>query len=79
MYLKENCFKVLTIFEKITKPKNGCKINMAIAWDLVIIENTLLAAIIVGSIYLERWLEEKARLHKETETKKKLLSSLLVI
>jgi len=26
--------------------------TMAIAWDQVIIENTLLAAIIVGSIYL---------------------------
>jgi hypothetical protein len=30
----------------------------------------LLAAIIVGSIYLERWLQEKARRRKERETKK---------
>ena len=40
------------------------------AWDQVLIENILLAAIIVGSIYFERWLE-KARRRKETETKKK--------
>lgn len=44
---------------------------MTIAWDQVLIENILLAAIIVGSIYFERWLEEKARRHKETETRKK--------
>jgi hypothetical protein len=43
---------------------------LAIALDQVVVENTLLAAIIVGSIYLERWLEEKARRHKDRETKK---------
>jgi hypothetical protein len=43
---------------------------LAIALDQVIVENTLLAVIIVGSIYLERWLEEKARRRKERETKK---------
>jgi len=42
----------------------------AIALDQVVVENTLLAAIIVGSIYLERWLQEKARRRKERETKK---------
>ncbi len=46
---------------------------MAIAWDQVLIENTLLAAIIVGSIYFERWLEEKARRRKEAETKRKTI------
>ncbi|MGB7955144.1 MAG: hypothetical protein WCF23_14295 [Candidatus Nitrosopolaris sp.] len=46
---------------------------MAIAWDQVLIENILLAAIIVGSIYFERWLEEKARRRKETETRKKTI------
>jgi hypothetical protein len=45
---------------------------LAIAWDQVLIENILLAAIIVGSIYFERSLEEKARRREETETKKKL-------
>jgi hypothetical protein len=35
MYLKENCFKVLTIFQKITKPKCGYKKSLAIAWQRV--------------------------------------------
>jgi hypothetical protein len=43
---------------------------LAIALDQVVVENTLLTAIIVGSIYLERWLQEKARRRKERETKK---------
>ena len=33
----------------------------------------MLAAIIVGSIYFERWIQEKARRRKETETKKKTI------
>jgi hypothetical protein len=44
---------------------------LAIEWDQVLIENILLAAIIVGSIYLERWLVEKARRRKEREAMKK--------
>jgi hypothetical protein len=43
----------------------------------VVVENTLLAAIIAGSIYLERWLEEKARRRKETETKKKTINFII--
>ncbi|MGC2669759.1 MAG: hypothetical protein WA220_11300 [Candidatus Nitrosopolaris sp.] len=35
MYLKEICFKVLTIFEKITKPKDGDTKSLAIAWERV--------------------------------------------
>jgi hypothetical protein len=35
MYLKENCFKVLAIFEKITKPKDGYKKSLAISWERV--------------------------------------------
>jgi hypothetical protein len=35
MYLKENCFKVLAIFEKITKPNGGQKKSLAIAWERV--------------------------------------------
>jgi len=46
---------------------------LTIQWDAVIIENTLLAAIIVCSIYLERWLEEKARKRKEKEISKKTI------
>jgi len=47
---------------------------MTIALDQVVVENTLLAVIIVGSLYLERWLEEKARRRKERETKALLIS-----
>jgi hypothetical protein len=50
---------------------------LAIALDQVLVENTLLALIIVGSIYLERWLEEKARRRKETETKKKTINFIM--
>ncbi|MFY9797851.1 MAG: hypothetical protein WAK17_01910 [Candidatus Nitrosopolaris sp.] len=50
---------------------------MTIALDQVVVENTLLAAIIAGSIYLERWLEEKARRRKETETKKKTINFII--
>ena len=35
MYLKEICFKVLTIFEKITKRKDGDTKSLAIAWERV--------------------------------------------
>ncbi|MGC2571732.1 MAG: hypothetical protein WA364_09495 [Candidatus Nitrosopolaris sp.] len=50
---------------------------MAIVLDQVVVENTLLAAIIVGSIYLERWLEEKARRHKDRETKKNTINFII--
>ncbi|MGB8936627.1 MAG: hypothetical protein WCC17_16160 [Candidatus Nitrosopolaris sp.] len=50
---------------------------MTIVLDQVVVENTLLAAIIAGSIYLERWLEEKARRRKETETKKKTINFII--
>jgi hypothetical protein len=50
---------------------------LAIALDQVVVENILLAAIIVGSIYLERWLEEKARRRKETEIKKKTINFII--
>ena len=46
------------------------RLTMAIAWDQVIIENTLLAVIIVASIYFERWLGDKAHRRKERKTKK---------
>ena len=50
---------------------------MAIVWDQIVVENTFLAAIIVGSIYLERWLEEKAHQRKERETKKKIINIII--
>ena len=50
---------------------------MTILWDQVIIENTLLALIIVGSIYFERWLEVKAHLRKERETTKSTITFII--
>jgi len=50
---------------------------LAIVWDQVLIENISLAAIIVGSIYFERLLEEKARRRKERETKKKIINVII--
>ena len=50
---------------------------MTIALDQVVVENTLLAAIIVGSIYFERWLEEKARRRKERKTKKDTINFIM--
>jgi hypothetical protein len=46
---------------------------MTIAWDEVIIENTLLAVIIVGSIYLEQWAHDRSHLKEEKRTKKRIL------
>ena len=50
---------------------------MAIEWNQVLIENILLAAIIVGSIYLERWLVEKSRRRKEREARKKIINIII--
>jgi hypothetical protein len=50
---------------------------MTILWDQVIIENTLLALIIVGSIYFERWLEDKARHRKEREITKNTINFII--
>ena len=50
---------------------------MTILWDQVIIENTLLALIIVGSIYFEKWLEDKAHLRKERETTKSTIKFII--
>lgn len=44
---------------------------MVIEWDQVVIENTLLAAIIVESIYLEQWAHDRFHVKEEKQTKKK--------
>jgi GTP1/Obg family GTP-binding protein len=50
---------------------------MAMAWDQVLIENTLLAVIIVASIYFERWLGDKAHRRKERKTKKSTIKFII--
>jgi hypothetical protein len=42
-------------------------------WDQVVIENTLLAAIIVRSIYLEQWAHDRSHVKEEKQTKKRIL------
>src|SRR5215467_9801106 len=54
------------------------RLTMAIAWDQVIIENTLLAVIIVASIYFERWLGDKAHRRKERKTKKSTIKFIII-
>ncbi len=46
---------------------------MVTAWDQVVIENTLLAAIIVRSIYLEQWAHDRSHVKEEKQTKKRIL------
>ncbi|MGB7638584.1 MAG: hypothetical protein WBL88_13555 [Nitrososphaeraceae archaeon] len=40
---------------------------MTIVWDQLIVENTLLAGIIVGSIYLEQWGHKRSQINEERE------------
>jgi len=46
---------------------------MVTEWDQVVIENTLLAAIIVGSVYLEQWAHDRSHVKEEKQTKKRIL------
>jgi hypothetical protein len=48
---------------------------LAIVWDQIVIENTLLAVIIVASIYFERWLEEKRV--SDIDTKKRTINFII--
>lgn len=41
---------------------------MVIEWDAIIIENILLALIIVGTIYLEGWFQRKSQQRKDKDT-----------
>lgn len=41
---------------------------MVIEWDSIIVENVLLALIIVGTIYLEGWFQRKGQQRKDKDT-----------
>jgi hypothetical protein len=41
---------------------------LTIVWDQLILENTILAGIIVGSIYLEQWGHRRSQLKEEKES-----------
>jgi hypothetical protein len=46
---------------------------LAIEWDVLIVEMTLLAGIIYGAIYVENWVEKRKIRSGEKEMKKKIL------
>ena len=46
---------------------------MTIVWDQLIVENTLLAGIIVGSIYLELWGLKRSQRKEEKENTKRIM------
>jgi len=46
---------------------------MVTEWDQVVIENTLLAEVIVGSVYLEQWAHDRSHVKEEKQTKKRIL------
>lgn len=46
---------------------------MAIEWDVIVVEMTLLAAIIYGAIYIESWVEKRRVRSEEQEMKKRIL------
>ena len=46
---------------------------MAIEWDVLVVEMSLLAAIIYGAIYVESWVQKRKTRNEEHEMKKKIL------
>jgi hypothetical protein len=52
------------------------KWTMTIVWDQLIIENILLAGIIVGSIYLEQWGHRRSQIIEERNTKGQIIMYL---
>lgn len=46
---------------------------MTIVWDQLIVENILLAGIIVGSIYLEQWGHRRSQIGEEKESRRRII------
>ncbi len=46
---------------------------MTIIWDQLIVENILLAGIIVGSIYLEQWGHRRSQISEEKESRRRII------
>jgi GTP1/Obg family GTP-binding protein len=49
---------------------------MTIVWDQLIVENILLAGIIVGSIYLEQWGHRRSQITEEKESRRRIIMYL---
>ena len=52
---------------------NNIEITLAIEWDVLVVEMSLLAGIIYGAIYVESWVEKRKVRSQEREMKKKIL------
>jgi hypothetical protein len=46
---------------------------LTIVWDQLIVENTVLAGIIIGSIYLEQWGHKRSQIKEEKESTKRII------
>jgi hypothetical protein len=49
------------------------EIILAIEWDVLVVEMSLLAAIIYGAIFVESWFEKRKARNEEEKIKKKIL------
>jgi hypothetical protein len=49
------------------------EIILAIEWDVLVVEMSLLAAIIYGAIFVESWFEKRKARNEEEKMKKKIL------
>jgi hypothetical protein len=47
---------------------NSIEITLAIEWDVLVVEMSLLAGIIYGAIYVERWVEKRRVQSEEKDT-----------
>lgn len=50
---------------------------MAIDWESLTVEMISLAAIILGSVFFERWIYNKVKQKEEEKTKKKIMGFVL--
>jgi hypothetical protein len=50
---------------------------LTIVWDQLIVENTLLAGIIVGSIYLEQWGHKRSQIKEEKESTNRIIMFII--
>jgi hypothetical protein len=50
---------------------------LAIEWDVIIVEMSLLAGIIYGAVYFEIWHYERTQNNQEKQAKKKIVMFIL--
>jgi len=55
---------------------NSREITLAIEWDVLVVEMSLLAGIIYGAIYVESWVEKRKVRSEAKEMKKKILMTV---